>query len=396
MSFITGQSQVSNLSSTQRAIALDRDILLLEPEAAPLTVITKSIENGGNVRSTEDSEFKWVEDELDSRWDAVNNGGGYTESEEEIAVDTQEIFYANALVRVPRTGEILFVKELISSTKIKCTRGYSGSTKAALVDDDPLIVIGAVVEEGGTSLTARRKAPTTISNYTEITRTSIEESGTAMSSGNLTNPHAWIYEHKKRNIEHLKTLEYKALFGGKGSTTGPGGKTLKTTAGLLSFLTSNNQDAGGTMTESELESWVRSLTRYGSSKKTVFCSPLALSVINNFAVGRLQTIQSDQDTTYGLAIKQYMSPHGTLNLVKHNLLEGTVWGGYMIAVDFGQAAPQYRFLGGANAPGGSRDTKVLTNRQAPDADGQKDEILTESGYEVKQPKTGGVMTGITG
>lgn len=396
MALITGQAKVGDLTSTQRAIALDKDILLLEPSAAPLTVITKRIENGGNVRATEDPEFKWVENERETRWDAVNHGGGYTESEETIVVDTQEIFYVNALVKVPRTNEIMFVKELVESTKIKCTRGYSGTTKAALLDNEPLLVVGVVAEEGDTSFEARRKAPVTIANYTEITRTSIEESGTAMSSGNMTNPHAWMQVHKEKNIEHLVSLEYKALFGAKGSQTGPHGGIVRTTAGALAFLSQNNQDMGGTMTEDELESWVRSLCRYGSNVKTVFCSPLALSVISKFAVGRLQTIQADNDTTYGLAITEYICAHGKLNLIKHNLLEGAVWGGYMIGMDMGQAAPEYRPLGGANAPGGSRDTRLLKNRQANDKDGQKDELLTEGGYSYKQVKTAGVATGITG
>jgi hypothetical protein len=396
MTVISGQAQLSDLSSTQRAIALDKDILLLEPENAPLTVFTKSIENGGNVRSTIDPEFKWVEDERDVRWDAVNNGGGYTSSEETIVVDTQEVFYANALIRVPRTSEIMFVTELVESTKIKCKRGYAGTTKAALVDNDPLFVVGVVAEDGQTSLTARRKAPTTISNLTEITRTSVEESGTAMSSGNNTTPHAWVHQHRKANTEHLLSLEFKGLFGSKASQTGPGGKALRTTAGALSFLTSNNQDMGGTMTEAELGSWIRSITRYGGSNKVVFCSALALDVINNYALGRLQGIQSDQDKVAGIAISKYITAQGELKLVKHNLLEGAVWGGYMIAVDFGKAAPQYRYLGDGSAPGGSRDTKLLKNRQANDADGQKDEILTECGFQFPQPKTGGVATGITG
>lgn len=396
MTVISGQSQVSNLTSTQRSIALDKDILLLEPENAPLTVFTKSIENGGNVRSTTDPEFKWVEDERDVRWDSVNHSGGYTESEEELIVTTQEVFYPNALIRVPRTAEIMFVTELVSTNKIKVKRGYAGTTKSALLEHDPLFVVGVVAEEGQTSFTARRKAPTTITNLTEITRTSVEESGSAMSSGNMTEPHAWIHQHRKANTEHLLSLEFKGLFGSKSTQTGPGGKELRTTAGALSFLTSNNQDMGGTMTEAELGSWIRSITRYGGSTKTVFCSPLALDVINNYALGRLQGIQSDQDKVAGVAITKYITAQGELKLVKHNLLEGAVWGGYMIAVDFGKAAPNYRYLGDGNAPGGSRDTKLLKNRQSNDADGQKDEILTECGFQFPQPKTGGVATGITG
>lgn len=394
MSVITGQRQTNDLASFQRAIDLSKEIVLLEPESAPLTVLTKQWENGGNVSSCDDYEYSWVEDERDVRWDAVNNGAGYTSGETAVKVDTPEVFYGAALVSVPRTGEILYVSK-VEGEKITVIRGYSGTSAAALVDNDPLFVIGAVAEEGDTSFEARSKNPTKITNFTEIFRTSIEASGSALSSGNQTTPHQWVHDHRKKMIEHSVDIELAGLFGHKGETTGPKGGRLTTSGGALSFLTENNQDAGGTLTEAEWESWVRTICRYGN-KKVVLCSPLVLSVINNFGVGRLQLIQADQDKTYGLAIMEYICAHGTIKLVKHNLLEGAVWGGYAIALDMAGAAPGYRYLGGTGAPKGPRDTKVLPNRQANDADGQKDEILTECGFEFKQVKKGGVLTGVTG
>jgi len=394
MAVITGQRQTGNVSSDQRVIDIAKPILLLEPDAAPLTVITKSIQNGGNVNSCEDYKFSWVEDEREVRFDAVNNGAGYTSEETTIKVDTSEIFYGSALVRVPRTGEILFVKE-VEEGKIKVTRAFAGTSAAALVDNDPLFVIGAVAEEGSRSFAARSKNPTKIDNYCEIFKTSIEASGSWLSSGNQTTPHDWVHQHKKKNIEHLLDVEHAGLFGSPSTQTGSGGGRLSTTGGALYFLKENNQDAGGTLTEAEWESWVRSICRYGN-KKTVFASPLVLSVINNFAVGRLQVVQADKDRTYGVSIMEYVSAHGTIKLVKHNLLEGAVWGGYAIAVDMQKAAPEYRYLGGNNAPKGGRDTKLLANRQENDRDGQKDEILTECGFAFKQTKTGGVLTGVTG
>jgi hypothetical protein len=392
---VSGQRTTENVAAVQRAIAIDKEILLLEPDAAPLTVLTKRFDEGGNVRSVGDFEFSWVEDEGEVRFDAVNKGPGYTSGETAIETDTGGVFYAAALVRVPRTGEIMYV-EKVETNKITVKRGFAGTTAAALEDNDPLFVIGAVAEEGDTSFAARSANPTKVTNYTQIWRTSIDESESMLSSDNQTTPHDWVFQHKKKMIEHLKDLEHAALFGSKGKTTGTNGRRVSTSGGALSFLTANNQDMGGTMTEAELESWVRSITRYGSKTKTVLAARLPLSVINAFATGKLSTIQADKDTTYGLAIKQYVSPHGTINLISHPLLEGAVWGGYMIALDMGQAAPGFHPLGGSNAPHGSRDTKVLTNRQAPDADKQLDEILTEGGFSFKQPKTGGVATGITG
>jgi hypothetical protein len=392
MPTITGQRTTGNVAPVQRYIDIAPDILSLEPEATPLTVITKRMKDGGNVKSAGDFEYSWVESERDVRFDAINKSGGYEATTEELIVDTEDVFAVGQLLTVPRTGEIMYVTGLPGSSKIKVTRGYSGTTKAALNDNDPIFVIGRVAEEGDTSFSGRSKGPTKITNYTEIFRTSIEATGSWMSSKNQTNPHDWVFQHKEKNREHLLDIEHAALFGRKATTTGTNGRRISTTGGVLSFLTENNQDAGGTLTEAEWESWVRAICRYGN-QKTAFVSPLVLSVINNFAVGRLQTIQADKDKTYGIAITKYISAHGEVNLVKHNLLEGATWGGMAIAVDYGKAAPGYRFLGGG--PGGGRDTKLLTNRQENDRDGQKDEILTECGFEFPQVKHGGVLTGVT-
>lgn len=389
MAFVNGQRTIANEGSVQRYIEIDKDIMKLDPDATPFTVITSRM----NKRMAGDPEFSWVESEKDVRFDAVNKAGGYTKEEEEIVVATEEVFAANQLVIVPRTGEILRVKELKGSSKVKFERGAAGTTAAAVTEKDPLFVIARVAEEGSRSLEARAANPTKQTNYTQIFKTSIEASGTLGSSLNLTAPHDWVFQHQERMREHLISIENAALFGHKSSTTGPEGKPLRTTGGALSYFTANNQDMGGTMTESEFSSWVRTLNEH-TGEKTVFASPLFLEVVNNYALGRLQLIQSSSDKTYGINVTKYVNASGTINFVKHPLLTGAVWGGYAIAVDFQHAAPAYRPLGGG--PMGSRDTKLLTNRQESDRDGQKDEILTEVGFTWPQIKRAGVATGVTG
>ena len=163
---------------------------------------------------------------------------------------------------------------------------------------------------------------------------------------------------------------------------------------MLHFATQNNTSAGGTLTEAEFETWLRSLLRYGSNRRTIFVSPLVASVLNAFATDKLQTIQADNDKTYGLAIKEWQSIHGTLSIVKHNLLSVGVYTGYAVGIDF-QANVAYRYLNG-DGPGGARDTQLLINRQENDRDGRKDEYLSECGLQFPEPKRHGVLTGVTG
>lgn len=389
MAVVTGGRRTDSVASDQRYIDIAKPILLLEPDAAPLTVITKSLSS----KPAGDPKFKWVEDERDVRFDQINNGAGYTNAATELVVDTGELFYVGALVVVPRTNEIIRIKKVEGNTLKEVTRGYSGSTAAALVDNDPLYIMGVAAEENTNSFAARSFNPVTKENLTQVFKTSVQASGTWLSSSNQTTPHDWVHQHKKANIEHLVSMESAFLFGKAKEETGPEGGKLRTTGGVLSFLTANNQSAGGELTEKEWEEFVRTICRYGN-KKTVFCSALVLSVINNFAVGRLQSIQADRDTTYGVSVMEYICAHGTVKLVKHNLLEGATWGGYAIALDYTDNPPEYRPLDG-DGPGGSRDTHLKPNIQSPELDGQKDEILTEAGIAVKQIKRGGVLTGVT-
>ena len=392
MTVVTGQRTVENVASEQRVIDQHPKLLLLEPNAAPLTVISKRMAAEGGTTPAKDSTFHWDEDELETRFDAVNNGAGYTKEATEITVDTGGVFYADSIVQIPRTNEKVYVKS-VAANKITVARGFAGTTAAALLDNDPLFIVGGVVEEGVGSPTARTGNPVQRTNYTEITKTSVEASGSLLSSSNVTVPHDWPYQHKKKFIEHLKTLEYKAIHGTPSNGTGPNGKPLRTTGGLLHFCTSNVQDAGGELTETEWETWVRTLSRYSGGTKTVFCSPLVVSVLNNFSIGRLQTHVGDD--TYGVKVMELISAHGSMKLVEHKLLEGEVWGGYGIAVDFKVGDFQYKPLGGSDAPQGLRDTKLKTNIQVTDLDGQKDEWLTEAGWMIAQPKAHGVLTGVT-
>jgi hypothetical protein len=390
MAIATGQRTTTNELAAQRYIDIKSEILLLEPESQPLTVITNKIGQQGQSYAAKDPKFSWIEDHLFSRFDAAD-AAGYTSAVTTINVVTGTVFFVSALVAVPRTGEIMFVSS-IATNALTVIRGYSGSTAAALVANEPLLVLGSAVEEGVASLTPRWENPTKIDNYTQIIKHSIEESNTARSSSNTTSPHDWVHQHKKTMIEHQKEKEYMALFGQPIETTGPAGKPLRTSGGALYFLSANRQAMGGTMTEPNLETWLRSMRRYGGRNRLALAGGLPLSVVNAFSIGRMKTTVGD--TKYGVDITQWISGSGTLTFVYHPLLEGAIYGGYIIALDM-SADIGYRYLNG-EGPGPSRDTKVYPNRQAPDLDAQRDELITECGFQFPQKERHGVATGITG
>lgn len=382
MATVSGQRTTGNISQSTRKVDMSSKILLLDPDAAPLTVLSRQLSK----KATVNPEYSWQEDDLEPRFDAINLLAGYNSAAVSLVVDNGARFAADFMVLVTRTGEVFRV-DGVSTNTLTVTRGV-GSTAAAIVDDDELFVIGQSSAEGSLSKVARSSNPTKVTNYTQIFKTSVEASGTHLHSDQFTTPHDWEYQQKKAGIEHNKDLELTAWFG-KPSEAGTPPK--RTSGGVFHFATSNILGAGGTLTEPELYQGLRPAFRYGSKTKVGFGSMLVIDVLNGFPRAKLQVQQASNPDTYGIRVFTYISPHGTLRVVSHPLFEGAVYSGFLAILDMDQI--KYRYLANSR---GSRDTSLERNRQENDRDGLKDEYITEAGLEFGQAKTHAVITGITG
>ena len=382
MATVTGARGTTLIGTDQRIKNMDKVIRRLQPDAAPFTTFTMELSK----RATPDPRFQHLQDELEPRFDAINAGAGYASGITSIVVDNGAYFAQHDLVLVTRTAELMRVTAVAGNT-LTVVRGV-GSTAAAIVDNDELSLVGSAQPEGDTSKPARSSNPTTLTNYTQIFRRPWELTGTAIATENTTNPHDWDYQAETVGIEHKRDIERALLFG-KPSEDTSGSQPRRTTGGLIHWLMSNVTDAGGTFTEVEFNTAMRTGFRYGGKRKIAMASPLATSVLNTYPAGKVQVSQSER--VYGVDVTTFTSPFGALRLVTNWELEGSRYGGYLVCFDKEQVA--YRYLANQKA---NRDSKVHSNIQAPDADTRKDEWLTEAGLQVSNEKHGFVVTGITG
>lgn len=381
MAQVTGAMTTTNVLSDQLAIDLGDRINLLEPSAQPLAVFSRRAQK----RRTVATKFSWLEDQSKARFAAQS--GGATNVATTIAVSAGQGTYFQQWDQVlnTRTGE-QFRVDGVATDNLTVTRGI-GSTAAAMNNGDELLIIGSAQPENDTSKPARSDLPSKVTNNTQITRTPFEISGSLQASAFQVSPAEWPRQARNKGIEHAKDIEYTFVLGRKSATT-PGATEVRTTGGVLSFITSNQTDAGGDLSEAEFNAFMLQVTRFGSDSKLALASGVGVSALNKFPASKQQT--RNDETTYGMNVTHYTSPFGSLNLVYHRLLEGTKYGGYIIVIDMEQVA--YRYLANDEA---NRDTKVLQNRQPNDQDGRKDEYLTEAGLEFGLQRTHGVLTGIT-
>jgi hypothetical protein len=143
------------------------------------------------------------------------------------------------------------------------------------------------------------------------------------------------------------------------------------------------QNQGGALTAPDLNTFLRESFTYGNNEKVMFAGGIVLQAINEIARGQILT--KPLDTTYGMKISTWVTAFGTINIV-HNPLFVQDYASYAFMLDMESFV--YRFLN-------NRDTSLQTNIQAPDADGQVDQYLTECGLQREQASKHSLLLGVT-
>lgn len=393
---ITVAESTENVPSARRVRDVDRRIHYLDPDIAPLTVL---LNRSGRSRAAMNSKFEWIEKDLAPWWDAINNGAGYSATATALVVDNGAYFTPGDVVEVVRTAEKFRVVS-ISSNTLTVVRAVDGDgvNGSAILDNDDLLIIGNAYREGAVSEVEKSTQETYPFNYAQIVRTPFGTTGTESVSENYTGPDRPRLRMEKAN-EHKIHLEHTAIFGERnlfttGDSDASTGKPRRYTGGFLYYFgtASNVKDAGGILTEAELEDWLADVFHHTASGDTrvLFAAPKVISVLDQLAAGRLQTVPSDK--TFGIAVKEWLTSHGRLMIVKHRLLEnGPIssqgYGGYALAADVGKLT--YTYLR-------ERNTKLMIDIHANDYDGWKDEYKTEMGWQMENPKVHGVLKNVTG
>ena len=386
-------------SSTEGRLIVDAvdKVFLLETNKHPLVSLLTNVGRvwdgkawkGSSIAkaSTGNPEFKWFEDVYGGRYAKATTVSSNTEIH---VSGSAYIFTVGDIVKNARTGENMLVTVVATggdTTELTVTRAYGTTTTAATAVGDGLFIIGNANAEntGARNSNTTQTSPET--NYTQIFKTTIAVSGTE-DAAKLYGGRDLPYLRAKKATEHALDIERSFWFGEK--KTGTDGTytsmPIRTTGGVLEFINAGNsyvQNQGGALTAPDMNTFLREAFTYGNNRKMLFAGGLVLQAINEIARGQLQT--KKEDTTYGIKISEWMTSFGTVDIV-HNPLFVEDYAGYAFLLDM--ECFRYRYMDG-------RDTKLMTNVQAPDVDGIVDQYLTEAGLERKQAPRHALIKGIS-
>lgn len=340
-------------------------------------------------KATGNPEFKWFEDFYGGRYARVSGtctaAADQTPTVTGAGSNSGYIFTTGDQVKNARTGEVAIVGTVAATTIQLHTRGYGSSPAAAMADGDGLFIIGNVNEENGGARNVNSTRVTPQTNYTQIFKTTIALSNTEKEA-TLYGGKDLPYQRAKKGTEHALDIERAFWWGEKKADTGVQGHPRRSTGGVNEFIQGGNsyvQNQGGSLTAPDLNSFLREAFTYGNDTKMMFAGGIVLQAINEIARG--QIITKPLETTYGMNISTWVTSFGKINIV-HNPLFVEDFAGYAYLLDFDSFV--YRFMNG-------RDTTLKTNIQAPDADGQVDEYLTECGLQREQAPLHALLYGVT-
>lgn len=380
-----GPTVLNSVYASKLVIDMSDIIAFLEPSAAPfLRFLTPSNDPKATLRKQAcfDPKFEWLEDEGVSRWAQINAGNLlYTDTT--LTVDDSTMIGAGWKIVVPRTGEVMRVTSVTNSTTIVVVRGAEAVSAAwALVDDDPLLVIGNTSAEGSGVPLIITSVETAKYNYTEIVKHPFGVTNTMRATKTYGQQNELEGQRVKKGIEHAIALEHRLLFGRRGIVgTGSDAQATRYTNGIYPQITTNVTVDTGSLTETEFNTWLQTFFQYGSEQKIVLCGSSLINALNSLVSGKIR-INDVLTKKYGVSITEWISPYGTCYLVYDKLLTGATYAKYGIGCDLANLT--YKYLN-------TRDTHLETDVGTNGADSYTEQYLTEAGLEVRLEKTHAIL-----
>jgi hypothetical protein len=263
---------------------------------------------------------------------------------------------------------------------------------SACASGDEIFIVSNVNAEGASLRTIKTTQLQNQSNYAEIVRTPLGITGTEAASKLYGGPDRDRLQ-AAAGIEHMRDWEQICFFGAKKEDLTTTGAPKRFAGGALDFIQTNRTNAGGALTETTFQTFLRTGFRYGNTRKVLFASPLVLGSIEGFARGTLSTqtgggygnVDPDHGKTFGITMQTYLSGQGVVDLVLERAWnDSTTYKGYAFLLDLD--AVEWHYL---------RDTKLLEGRQANDADKLEDEYLTEACPVFKNEQKHSILYGCT-
>jgi len=249
--------------------------------------------------------------------------------------------------------------------------------------------------------------PVQVYNYTQIFRSPLSMTRTALNTTLRTGS-----DYQKAKSEALEMhsweMELAFLWGIRTQNIGDNGKPERTTLGVINFIrqfaaancddyTLNTTYAGQTWVtggETWLKAILEQIFRYGAEEKLCLCGSGFLLGIDALAMTGGQVNLQPAQKTYGMQIRTWITPFGTIHMKTHPLFSFDATTRNM-GIILEPKELQYKFITDTTFYGENNNQKSHASGYGQRRiDGLNEEYLTECGLEFGLPQKCGLLNGV--
>lgn len=284
------------------------ELLLLNPHQTPMISLV------GFGDTVSQVEHQWFEDEMYA--DETTTTATAVIDATTVKVADGSIFEAKHVIKI---GEELLLVTAVTGNDLTVTRGYAGTTAAAVVS-------GAKVEfqfvegvEGADARKARFKARKRVSNITQIFDETISISETAAATSEYGIDDLYEYEKQKKILELALQLEKAAINGVKYESAD--GK-VRQMGGIRQFIRTNVINGGGALTLDKLGDAFQAIYEAGGfatgGNYKIIVGAKQKRAIS--AADKDKIALTRQDNGRGQVVDHYLSDFGAAEILLNNNL----------------------------------------------------------------------------
>ena len=285
----------------------------------------------------------------------------------------------------PEGSEEVILVTAVSGNNLTVTRGFGGSTAAALTDGQKLTIDSVGREENSTAQNDGIFQPDSVENFFQTMDTAVEFSRRALATIQFGNTNDLAFQVSER-IRQLAIQMDRALVRGRRATATIGGDTVTYTGGLRFYMTQSggiNTDGDGALTLDKINAINAEIVSRGGTANTIAVGikqarVLSALVSANYSSQRLGEWTADEGSL--LTLPSDLPLVGNVNriVVDTNLADDE-----LVIMDSSMISVVPMASGNAEASGAWRTVDATQNGQ----DGQRTRIIGDFAMEIRQSKT---------
>ena len=379
------------VTDTTNVRDVSEQMVLLEPDAAPLFVLTNSAKRK---QPTIGPRFEWVEDTEVSLWGQSSATVDWTSAATNILVADGTLFGVGDIVAVPKAQSSsaapeVFLVTTVSTNTLTITRGIGSSGADTISATGSLRILASAFKEDDNIGQQRYTAKTVQISYAQIFKTPVKVTHTAASTKQYGAPQGERkYQLVKALIRHRSEIEAAGLWS-RASESLNSPSSRWTSMGFLSRIATNKTDANTTATITTWNTFSETAFRYGEKQKLLLCAPKVISALNFYSQNKLLTRVGD--TVFGVKIARFEMALGEFLLANDYRLGtadigfpgGNSFATHAYSIDLPSVAMRYLQGGGDNLIG---DTKLFENILPDGSTTRTDEYRSQLGWEIRHER----------